>query len=219
MYDPGRPGLPRGRSSLPADVVRTAQRRRLLRAVISAVAENGYAATTVAHVVARARVSRKAFYDHFSDLEDCFLSAMAAAQDAIVRELMTAPRPKPTGPTTSREILRNSVGAYLALCAQEPEYARCILIELPAVGPRALKGRNRGYRMVADLMRAWRERAAESHPEWPPVPDQVYAAAVGAVAELILLYVSEGEAASLPSLRDPVTEILLGILAAPLPAP
>ncbi|MFP3965919.1 TetR/AcrR family transcriptional regulator [Actinomadura fulvescens] len=217
VYGPNRPGLPRGRSSLPAPVVREAQRQRLLRAVIAAVAEKGYANTTVAQVVARARVSRKAFYDHFTDLQDCFLAAMAEAQKAIVRELMTSPRGKLPGASSPRELLRRSVGGYLELCAQEPEYARCILVELPAVGSKALKGRNRGYGMVADLMRGWREHAAKSHPEWPDVPRQTYLAAVGAVAEVILSYVSRGDAASLPALQDPLTEILLGILAAPLP--
>jgi AcrR family transcriptional regulator len=182
--------------------------------VIAAVAEEGYAQTTVARVVSRARVSRKAFYDHFDGLEDCFLSAMAAAQDVIVRELMAAPVERGA---SSRDRLRAGIGAYLALCAQEPEYARCILVELPAVSRRALKGRNRGYRAVAEVMRAWRTASAERHPDWPEVPDVVYPAAVGAIAEMILLYVSRGEAARLPELRDDLTDIVLRMLAVPVP--
>ena len=44
----GLPKLPRGRSSLPPRAVHIAQRERLLRAVIAAVAAKGYAAVTVA---------------------------------------------------------------------------------------------------------------------------------------------------------------------------
>ncbi|POM27200.1 Bacterial regulatory protein, tetR family [Actinomadura rubteroloni] len=216
VYGQDRPGLPRGRSSLPASVVREEQRRRLRGAVIAAVAEAGYAHTTVAMVVQRARVSRKAFYDHFAGVEDCFLSAMAEAQEAIVAEVMTPPRDAER-PSSSRELLRAALGAYLALCAREPEYARCILVELPAVGPRALRGRLKGYGLVADVLRGWREHAARKHPEWPPVPEHAFTAAVGAVAELILVHVSEGRADELPALRDPLTEILLRILDAPLP--
>ena len=36
----GEPGLPRGRNGLPAETVRAAQRERLLRAVIAAVADD-----------------------------------------------------------------------------------------------------------------------------------------------------------------------------------
>ncbi|WP_169514768.1 TetR/AcrR family transcriptional regulator [Actinomadura atramentaria] len=214
VYEPGRPGLPRGRSSLPAEVVRAEQRRRLLAACISAVAANGYAQTTVAQVVARARVSRKAFYDHFADLQDCFLSAMSDAQAAIVRELTEL---APARPRSARAALRSGLGAYLALCAREPEYARCILVELPAAGPRALRGRDRGYRLVGDVLRAWREHAARRRPEWRAVPDEVYPAAVGAVAELILAHVLREDTARLPELLDPLTEILLRVLDAPLP--
>jgi AcrR family transcriptional regulator len=216
-YDPSRPGLPRGRSSLPAPVVRKAQRERLLGAVISAVAEHGYPRTTVAMVVARARVSRKAFYDHFSDLENCFLTALADAQKVIVRELMNAPKGLGRRPP-ARAVLQSGLRSYLTLCAREPEYARCILVELPAVGPRALKGRNKAYRAVADVLRLWREHAAKRHPEWPPVEDPASLAAVGAIAELITAHVCAGDAEQLPDLHGPLTEILLRILAAPLPA-
>ncbi|MBD2899376.1 hypothetical protein amrb99_83590 [Actinomadura sp. RB99] len=216
VYDPARPGLPRGRSSLPAPVVRKAQRKRLLAAVISAVAEHGYPRTTVAMVVARARVSRKAFYDHFTGLEDCFLTALADAQKVILRELMNAPKSLGAKPSP-RAVLQAGLRSYLTLCAREPEYARCILIELPAVGPRALKGRNKAYGAVADVLRLWREHAAKRHPEWPPVEEPAYRAAVGAIAELITEHVCAGDAAGLPALHGPLTEILLRILAAPLP--
>jgi AcrR family transcriptional regulator len=42
--------------------------------MVGAVAAKGYAATTVADVLVRARVSRSAFYEQFRDKEDCFLA-------------------------------------------------------------------------------------------------------------------------------------------------
>src|SRR5450756_1734906 len=71
----GKPGLPRGRSRLPAPAVAASQRDRLLRAVIAEAAEAGYPSVTVAGIVRRAKVSRAAFYVHFTDNEDCFLAA------------------------------------------------------------------------------------------------------------------------------------------------
>ena len=61
----GKPGLPRGRSRLPAPAVHASQRERLLQAAVAAVAHKGYPAVTVADIVRRAKVSRAAFYLHF----------------------------------------------------------------------------------------------------------------------------------------------------------
>jgi AcrR family transcriptional regulator len=51
------------------------QRERLLEGVIKSVQRRGYSETTIAHVVAQAGVSRSTFYEHFADLEACFLAA------------------------------------------------------------------------------------------------------------------------------------------------
>src|SRR5262245_57415806 len=66
--------LPHGHHSLTREVVLASQRGRLIDAMAQAVAEHGYGATTVARVVSRAGVSRKTFYEHFSDKEDCLLA-------------------------------------------------------------------------------------------------------------------------------------------------
>src|SRR6201996_8346778 len=71
----GKPGLPRGRSKLPAPAVQASQRERLLRAAVAATADKGYPAVTVADIVRRAKVSRAAFYLHFRGREECFRAA------------------------------------------------------------------------------------------------------------------------------------------------
>src|SRR5215472_18473993 len=88
----GRPGLPRGRSRLPAPEVRASQRERLQRAVIAAVAESGYADVTVADIVRRARVSRVAFYAHFRGKEDCFLAATREGGQLMADRVVAATR-------------------------------------------------------------------------------------------------------------------------------
>lgn len=55
------------------DVARN-QRTRLYGAMIESIAQRGYKATTVAHVIALAGVSRRAFYELFSNKEQCFLA-------------------------------------------------------------------------------------------------------------------------------------------------
>src|SRR5687768_18574853 len=76
--------LPRGTHGLDRDVVEASQRTRLLEAVGRAVAERGYAAATIDDVVRRAGVSKKTFYEHFADKQDCFLAAYEAASEELL---------------------------------------------------------------------------------------------------------------------------------------
>jgi AcrR family transcriptional regulator len=52
------------------------QRARLLGAAVAAIDELGYPGTTVAHITARAGVSRRTFYDLFENCEECLLSVL-----------------------------------------------------------------------------------------------------------------------------------------------
>ena len=51
-------------------------------------AQQGAGSVTVAHVVERSGVSRRTFYEHFSDREDCLLAAferaLTLASDRVV---------------------------------------------------------------------------------------------------------------------------------------
>src|SRR5690242_10626029 len=76
--------LPRGRHSLSEAEVRASQRERLIEAMVASVGDVGYTATNVPDVVARARVSRNAFYALFEDKTDCFI----AACDDHAREML-----------------------------------------------------------------------------------------------------------------------------------
>ncbi len=58
------------------------QRSRILAAMVEVSAEHGAANVTVAHIVERAGVSRRTFYELYRDREECFLGAF---DDAIAR--------------------------------------------------------------------------------------------------------------------------------------
>src|SRR5215813_9466026 len=107
----GEPGLPRGRSGLPADEVREAQRERLLRAVIAAVDTAGFRDVTVADIVRGARVSRAAFYAHFADKEDCFLAAARQGGQQMAGRVITATRALPGG-AADEEVLGAGCRAF-----------------------------------------------------------------------------------------------------------
>jgi AcrR family transcriptional regulator len=214
----GKPGLPRGRSSLPLPAVRAAQRERLLRSVIAAVSASGYPAVTVADIVRRARVSRAAFYVHFADKEDCFLAATAAGRDLMISRVLSATRAVPAG-AGDEEVLRAAFRAYLAFLAAEPAFARVFYIHMPTAGPRAVDRLDAASRLFAALNQSWHRRARERHPQWPPVPPEAYLALAGATAELVRSMVRAGRTSSVAELEEPLVSLHLAVLAArPWPA-
>jgi AcrR family transcriptional regulator len=208
----GKPGLPRGRSRLPVVAVRASQRERLVRAVVAAVAESGYPAVTVADIVRRARVSRAAFYTHFTDKEDCFLSASREGGRLMVSRIVTATRAVPAG-TPDDEVLRAACHAFLAFVAGEPEFSKIFYVDMPAAGPRAWERLDAAQHRCAVLNQTWHERARARHPEWPAVPYEAYLALAGATAGLVRSRVRRGEADAIPALEDTIVSLHLAIMA------
>ena len=66
--------LPHGPNGMSREEVARNQRARMYGGMIEAVHEHGYPQTTVAHVIALAGVSRRAFYEQFPNKEACFLA-------------------------------------------------------------------------------------------------------------------------------------------------
>lgn len=183
------------------EVVVASQRARLLAAMADAVAQKGYAATTVADVVGRAGISRKTFYEHFTGKLDCFLAGYDAAVEGLLANLQAAWE----GPGSFAERERAAVETYLHAFAASPAFARTILIETPAAGPAALERRAAVHaRVAAQLRIAYAERS--------DVPAEAFAAAVGAIHELVYERVREGRAETLPELAGTLQAIQARLL-------
>lgn len=214
----GEPGLPRGRSGLPTEEVRAAQRDRLLRAVIASVAESGFRAVTVADIVRGARVSRAAFYAHFRDKEDCFLAATRHGCHLMSDHVLRATRAAPAD-GDAIAVLRASLNAYLEFLAEEPAFARAFYIDMATVGPRGGVMLAAAQHHFARLNRAWHDRARIDHPTWPIVPYQAYYALAGACTELVRAEVQRGATDAIPDLADTLLPLHLAVLAGlPWPA-
>lgn len=213
----GAPGLPRGRSRLPADTVLAAQRDRLLRAMIAAVSSVGYADVTVGDVVQRARVSRTAFYAHFTGKEDCFLAAAGdgAVQlfDHTLGAVQALGEAQTLGEVGDELRLRTGFRAFLAFLVAEPAFARVFYVELPGAGPHAQERLQASYGRWGELNRHWHDRARVRHPDWPEVPEEVYRALAGATGELVRDMVTSGLTDRLPLLEDTLVELHLAVLA------
>ncbi|MEA2445961.1 MAG: hypothetical protein QOJ12_3253 [Thermoleophilales bacterium] len=201
--------LPRGPHQLARNEVLASQRGRMLDAIAEAVAHKGYAATTVGDVVGRAGVSRKTFYEHFGDKEQCFLAAWEAGVEILFRAIAQS-QEGARGPV---ERMRTGLRAYLETLASEPAFARSFLIEVVAAGPRAEARRADVHAAFAALLEDSHTRARAEVDTLPDVPHEVFRAAVGAINELVSAYVREGRTADLAELEDTILYLQLVLFA------
>jgi AcrR family transcriptional regulator/DNA-binding MarR family transcriptional regulator len=114
------------------------QRARMLNSAVAVISELGYEQMSVARVTSRARVSRRTFYDVFTDREDCFL---AIFEDAVERasELVRDAYERETGDWQAR--VRAGLVALLGFLDEEPAVASLLVIDALRAGPRALQRR------------------------------------------------------------------------------
>ncbi len=177
---PGPNGLPRGQVS-------EIQRSRMLTAAAKAVEEVGYARLTVAQVIARARVSRKTFYDLFEDREDCFLAVF----DQAVDQLSTLVGEAYERESSWREGVRAGLLAMLRFMDEEPGLARICVVEALGAGPRVLKRRTQVLAQLKSVIDEGRTsagaRVARATEESPDVTAEGVTGAVFAVLHTRLL--------------------------------
>ena len=200
--------LPKGRHAAPREIVWESQRGRMLEAMAVAVAEKGYAATAVADVIARARVSRKTFYEHFANKEACFL----AAYDEGVAALLATIDEAVGAAGDPLQAVTEGVRAYLEALAANPAFARTFLVEILAAGPAALERRAAVHARFAEQIEASHRAARAELPGLPTVPPARFRAGVGATHELVVEHVSRHGAETLPELLETLLDVQLALL-------
>jgi AcrR family transcriptional regulator len=183
--------LPGGRHGLAPEYVARSQRQRLLDAMIQAVAEQGYQATPVTHVIARAGVSGKTFYEQFADKEECFLAAYDYASSHLLSETNEAYE-RAASPWPER--VHHGVRALLEHLAERPAAGKVCIVEVLAAGRRAIARRDAAIRSFTYFIDAGRGEATHELPGFTAM------AILGGVTEILYSNIVQGNTAQLPRL-------------------
>jgi AcrR family transcriptional regulator len=173
----------------------------MLAATVEAVEEVGYAGTTVAHVIGRARVSRKTFYDVFADREDCFL---AAFEQAISQARLLASEAYERE-SSWREGTRSALARLLLFIDEEPALARLCVIEALGAGERVLERRSEVLAELAEVID--RGRLATRATREPP--EVTAEGVVGAIFAVLHTRVLEGGKKPLTDLLGPLMSMIV----------
>jgi AcrR family transcriptional regulator len=184
--------------------LRASQRGRLICAITDAVAEQGYAATSVNDVTERARVSRKAFYEHFEDKEACFLAAYDTGAKAIFEAMADAGR----GLTGWRETLDAVLSTWLEFLDADLAFTRAHMIEFWAAGDAARERWKQRRDRTTALLQLLHDRAREQDDRVVAVSPTAVAAVVGGVNRVVISHLLANEKAPLASLKPELLEFI-----------
>jgi AcrR family transcriptional regulator len=163
------------------------QRARILGAMVEECAVRGAANVTVAHVVERAGVSRRTFYELYSDREDCFLAAFDDGIARACRYVLDGYDP------TARwaERCRTALTGLLSFLDVERGMGQLLIVGSLGAGASALERRRRVLaQMIAVIDQGRTESKAAA--ELPPLTAEGIVGGVLSVLHSRLLEQSSG---------------------------
>lgn len=173
-------------------------RERILHAVVSLASEGGYPALSIPAISARAGISNEAFYEHFTDKQDAFLTVFRETTKRALAPVAQAFQAAPTWPRA----VHDSLTAVLEFIAGEPIFARLAFFEILTGGPAAIDLAERRL----DAFGVMFQPGHEQHPEVPLVVSE---AIIGGLWNVIQYEIGHGRAAQLPQLAPELVYLTL----------
>lgn len=176
--------------------------------MVDVSAERGLTEATVAHIVSRSGVSRRTFYEMFSDREDCFLAALeeAIGQASAYLEDVYDPSAK------WRDRVHAGLVALLEFIDDEPGMGRLCVVETLGGGPKVLERRRK---LLATLTAVVDEGRAQAR-AGDALPPLTAEGVVGGVLSVLHARLIDGRR------RSPVLELagpLMGMIVLPYLGP
>ena len=113
------------RTADPRETRRLQRRARLTQAALVLFATQGYHVTTVDQIVARARMSKSAFYEQFDSKEHCFREVLADEGGDLIHAVIGAA----VAGYDHRDRMRRGIHAFVAACYKRSAVARLMLVE------------------------------------------------------------------------------------------
>lgn len=187
--------LPAGRHGLPREFVVHNQRERLIAGLAEAVAEHGFANTTISHITKAAAVSRRTFYEHFESKEDCFLTAYDVVLEQLRERVIAAAEAEEEWPRK----VRGGIAALLRFFAAEPALARLGMVESLVAGPEIAARHREAIESFIPFLRLGRVGLLDDE-DLQRLPETTEDAIVGGMTLLIGRRVAAGRAEKLEEL-------------------
>jgi AcrR family transcriptional regulator len=177
-------------------------RERLLVGMAEAIREHGsLRPVTVAEVVRNAKTSRRTFYQHFTDRDECFLALFDVVSEALLLRIADAA----TGDAPFADRLDAAVAAYLGAVGAEPVLTRVCIQETPSM-PDGLARVQKLHERWAHQIMLLVEEAREHDTTLRPLPLEVATIITGGFRDLVITALDQGR--DLTDLHDVAIDVL-----------
>lgn len=157
---PFRPKEGRRYGAMTAGERHDARRARLVEAGLELFAAHGYSSTSIEQLCARAGVSTRNFYEHFSGREELLLALHddlnARALQAVALALAA------TDPEDLRARAHAGVLAYFGIVTSDPRWAKIAVVESVGVSRTAERHRQQALGRFAELIELEASRLADA---------------------------------------------------------
>jgi AcrR family transcriptional regulator len=168
--------------------VAAGHRERLLAGLAAALRERPYPEITVADVVRCARTSRRTFYQHFADKQDCLIALLQAETEQSVARIAAAVDSRAPWP----EQVRQAVEAWITGVTDDPAVRLCWIRVVPSLGDAARPLLRQTMAAFADLVRALAQRPDLAAAGVTAPSPQETIMLLGGLKELIATTVEDG---------------------------
>jgi AcrR family transcriptional regulator len=170
--------------------------------MIDSIGEKGYRATTIADLVGRAGVSRKTFYEHFANKQECLLATFdVIAEDGRRRAIEAYQQARGEDRGTGDLVERGVEAALRALfeaTIDNPGAARLNMVEIVAAGPAGIARRESAVQEYRNFVRSILQQGSGGGEG--TVPATVVRAVVGGLNRVLYSRVRHGQRAELRQL-------------------
>ncbi|MCW2958733.1 MAG: TetR/AcrR family transcriptional regulator [Solirubrobacterales bacterium] len=188
-------------------------RERLLEGMAASVRVQGFRGTTLADVVREARVSRRTFYEHFTDPVDCYIALLEQVAARTMGDIAAAIM----GGGTPEERLDRAVGGYLAALEAEPLLMRSFLRELHLTGERGRRLLETVNERAGQTIHHLVEEARVREPDLGVHPVDVATARMIASGVVQMALMAQDDGRPLDEVRVTATRLLRRVIQAPEP--
>jgi AcrR family transcriptional regulator len=131
------------------------QQDRILDGVATVVARDGFDGLTTRALSAASEISSKAFYQHFSSLDEAFAATMLTGG----RGALAAALPASMAPADWRDGIADGLRALLEFLSEEPAFAKVALVDAMSLGAAGVAFQREAIDVLAAIIDSGYERA------------------------------------------------------------
>jgi AcrR family transcriptional regulator len=187
--------LPHGPHRIPRDEVNQNQRARIHGGMVEAVAQYGYTKTSVKVIVALAGVSRRSFYEHYANKEECFLTSVDLIAARIAKLTNEAYRGV-DGALEDR--LRAGIEQFTEEAGGSSNSASLVIVQAPMAGAAGMLHLCRATGAFEQMLLSSFAHA----PEVSDLPLPIIRGIIGGLHEVISVRLRTGRAEEIPALTE-----------------